>query len=204
MNILAIESASTVCGASIFLESKLVELDEIDEPRIHGKRLPVIIHNILNKHTVNIDQLDGIAISSGPGSYTGIRIGMSLDRGLAAAGEIPIIPVPTLFSMNTTIQQKGIYWLMLHSHKNFVYAQRYHSGEPDSEILFEEYQAEKHAPVYGYNLENFCENYESIPPSAKSVGELALQNYDKWVEVDINKVSPNYITNFNVGKVKRA
>ena len=204
MNILAIESASAVCGASIFLESKLVELDEIDEPRIHGKRLPVIIHNILNKHTVNIDQLDGIAISSGPGSYTGLRIGMSLVRGLAAAGEIPIIPVPTLFAMNTTIQQKGIYWLMLHSHKNFVYAQRYHSGEPDSEILFEEYQAEKHAPAYGYNLENLCEDYESIPPSAKPVGELALQNYDKWVEVDINKVSPNYITNFNVGKVKRA
>ena len=204
MNILAIESASTVCGASIFLESNLVELDEIDEPRILGKRLPVIIHNILNKHTVNIDQLDGIAISSGPGSYTGLRIGMSLARGLAATGEIPIIPVPTLFSMNTTIQQKGIYWLMLHSHKNLVYAQRYHSGEPDSEILFEEYQEEKHAPAYGYNLENLCEDYESIPPSAKPVGELALQNYDKWVEVDINKVSPNYITNFNVGKVKRA
>ena len=203
MNILAIESASTVCGASIFLESKLVELDEIDEPRIHGKRLPVIIHNILNKHTVNIDQLDGIAVSSGPGSYTGLRIGMSLARGLAAAGETPIIPVPTLFAMNTTIQQKGIYWLMLHSHKNFVYAQRYHSGEPDSEILFEEYQAEKYASVYGYNLENLCKDYESIPPSAKSVGELALQNYDKWMEVDINKVSPNYITNFNAGKVKR-
>ena len=201
MNILAIESASTVCGASIFLESKLVELDEIDEPRIHGKRLPVIIHNILNKHTVNIDQLDGIAISSGPGSYTGLRIGMSLARGLAAAGEIPIIPVPTLYAMNTTIQQKGIYWLMLHSHKNFIYAQRYHSGEPDSEILFEEYQAEKHAPVYGYNLENFCVEYESIPPSAKSVGKLALQNYNKWMEEDINQVSPRYITNFNISKV---
>ena len=51
MNILAIESASTICGVSIFLDSKLVELDEIDEPRIHGKRLPVIIHNILNNHS---------------------------------------------------------------------------------------------------------------------------------------------------------
>ena len=204
MNILAIESASTVCGAALFINSKLVELDEIDEPRIHGKRLPVIIYDILKHNSINIDHLDGIAISSGPGSYTGLRIGMNLARGLAASGAIPIIPVPTLFSMNTTIQKKGIYWLMLHSHKNLVYAQRYHSGEPDSEILFEEYQAEKHAPIFGYNLENFCEGYKSIPPSAKSVGELALQNYDKWVEVDINKVSPNYVTNFNVGKMKRA
>ena len=202
MNILAIESASTVCGAALFLNSKLVELDEIDEPRIHGKRLPVIIHDILNDHSINIDQLDGIAISSGPGSYTGLRIGMSLARGLAAAGTIPIIPVSTLFSMNAQIKDNGIYWLMLHSHKNLVYAQRYYSGEPDSEISFEEYQSEKHVSVYGYNLENLCDEYKSIPPSAHSIGELALQNYNKWVEIDINQVSPNYITNFNLGKVK--
>ncbi len=203
MNILAIESASTVCGASIFLENKLVELDEIDQPRIHGKRLPVIIHNILNKHTVNIDQLDGIAISSGPGSYTGLRIGMSLARGLAASGGIPIIPVPTLFTMNVQIKQKGKYWIMLHSHKDLVYAQRYHSGEPDSEIVLEEYNAEKHKLVYGYNLNYFCNDYKSIPPSVQSVGELALKNYDKWMEADLNNVSPNYTTNFNIGKVNR-
>ena len=201
MNILAIESASTVCGVALFLNSKLVELDEIDHPRIHGKRLPVIIHNILNNHSTSIDQLDGIAISSGPGSYTGLRIGMSISRGLAAAGKIPLIPVPTLFSMNFNIQKNGEYWLMLHSHKDLVYTQRYYSGIPNSEISFEGYQREKHIPVYGYNLENICEDYKSIPPSAKSVGELALQNYNQWVELDLNKVSPNYITNINLGKM---
>ena len=204
MNILAIESASTICGVAIFLKSKLVELDEIDQPRIHGNRLPVLIHDILNNHSITINQLDGIAISSGPGSYTGLRIGMSLARGLAASGGIPIIPVPTLFSMNVHIQKKGIYWIMLHSHKNLVYAQRYLSGEPYSEVVFVEYNADEHESVYGYNLENLCEDYKSIPPSAQSVGELALQNYDKWVEEDLNQVSLNYITHFNLGKVKKA
>ena len=203
MNLLAIESSSTICGAAIFLNSKLVELSEIDQPRIHGTRLPVIIHYILNNHSINIDQLDGIAISSGPGSYTGLRIGMSLARGLAASGGIPIIPVPTLFAMNVHIKQKGKYWLMLHSHKDLVYAQRYHSGEPDSEIVLEEYNAEKHELVYGYNLNFFCNDYKSIPPSVQSVGELALKNYDKWMEADLNNVSPNYTTNFNIGKVNR-
>ena len=169
MNILAIESSSTICGVALFLNNKLIELDEIDQPKIHGTRLPVIIHEILNNHSVNFDQLDGIAISSGPGSYTGLRIGMSLARGLAASGKIPIIPVPTLFSMNENIQQKGIYWLMLHSHKNFIYTQRYRSGEPDSEIELEKYQSVKHALIYGYNLENICDDYKSIPPSVKSV-----------------------------------
>ena len=195
MNILAIESASTVCGCALFINSDLIELDEIDQARIHGKRLPVIINDILNNHSVTIDQLDGIAISSGPGSYTGLRIGMSLARGLAAARVIPIIPVPTLFSMNAHIQQEGTYWLMLHSHKKFVYTQCYHSGEPKSEIIFEEYQSDKHSLIYGYNLDNLCENYHSIPPSAQSVGELALQNYDQWKETNQNNISPNYITN---------
>ena len=201
MNILAIESASTVCGCALFINNDLIELDEIDQARIHGKRLPVIINDILNNHSVKIDQLDGIAISSGPGSYTGLRIGMSLARGLAAAREIPIIPVPTLFSMNANIQQKGTYWLMLHSHKKFVYAQCYHSGEPESEIVFEEYQSDKHSLIYGYNLDHLCENYHSIPPSAQSVGELALQNYDQWMETNQNKISPNYITNYNLDKL---
>ena len=195
MNILSIESASTVCGTALFLNSELVKLDEIDEPKIHGKRLPVIIHRILNDYLVKIDQLDGIAISSGPGSYTGLRIGMSIARGLAASGEIPIIPVATLFSMNLHIQQKGLYWLMLHSHKDLVYTQSYHSGQPNSEINFEKYNSEKHKLIYGFNLKNICKNYKSISPSAKSVGELALKNYDKWLERDLNQVSPNYITN---------
>ena len=197
MNILAIESASTICGVALFLNNKLLELDEIDKPKIHGKRLPVIIHKILNNHSVNIDQLNGIAISSGPGSYTGLRIGISLARGLAAAGKIPIIPVPTLIAMNENIIQKGIYWLMLHSHKNLVYTQRYRSGQPDSKIELEEFQSAKHTLIYGYNLSNICEDYKSIPPSVESVGKLALQNFNKWMEKDINQVSPQYITNFN-------
>ena len=44
------------------------------------------------------------------------------------------------------------------------------------------FQFEKDALIYGYNLDNLCQNYKSIPPSAKSVGELALQNYDEWME----------------------
>ena len=78
--------------------------------------------------------MNAIAVSSGPGSYTGLRIGMSLAKGLAAAGEIPIIPVPTLEVMNSQITQNGSYWLLLHSHKNMVFSQRFNSGNIDSKI----------------------------------------------------------------------
>ena len=80
MNILAIESASTICGTALFLNSTLVEIDEITQPRIHGEHLPVIVSKILSNHSVEVADLNGIAVSAGPGSYTGLRIGMSLAK----------------------------------------------------------------------------------------------------------------------------
>ena len=202
MNILAIESASTVCGTALFLNSKLVELDEITQPRIHGERLPVIVSNILSNHSVEVADLTGIAVSAGPGSYTGLRIGMSLAKGLAAATGIPIISVPTLEVMNAGIARQGLYWVLLHSHKSVVFAQRFCSGKPDSEIKCELFSSEKYLQRFGFNLDTVCDfsEYESTPPSAKFVGELALQFYDIWVESDLNQITPNYVTNFNLGK----
>ena len=202
MNILAIESASTVCGTALFLNSKLVEIDEITQPRIHGERLPVIVNRILANHSMEVSELNAIAVSAGPGSYTGLRIGMSLAKGLAAAVDIPIISVPTLEVMNAGISRKGLYWVLLHSHKNVVFAQRFCSGKPDSEIECELFSAEKYLQRFGFNLDTVCDSseYESTPPSAKFVGELALQFYDIWVESDLNQITPNYVTNFNLGK----
>ena len=203
MNILAIESASTVCGTALFLNSKLVEIDEITQPRIHGERLPVIVNRILSNHSMEVSELNAIAVSEGPGSYTGLRIGMSLAKGLAAAVNIPIISVPTLEVMNAGISREGVYWILLHSHKNVVFAQRYCSGKPDSEIECELFSAEKYLQRFGFNLDTVCDSskYESTPPSAKFVGELALQFYDKWAESDLNLITPNYVTNFNLGKI---
>ena len=198
MNILAIESSSTICGVALFLNSQLKELDEINQPRIHGQRLPVIINNVLTNQAININKLDGIAISSGPGSYTGLRIGMNLARGLAAVGTIPIIPVPTLSAMNIYIKKKGIYWIMLHSHKNQFYVQRFNSGEPDSEITIETFQPQEHKHIYGFNLGEYYDSYIVTPPSAKAVGILAIQNFHSWIEHDIDKISPNYVKNYNL------
>ena len=203
MNILAIESASTVCGTALFLEDKMVEMDEITKPRIHGEHLPVIVEKILSNHLIDLADLDGIALSEGPGSYTGLRIGMSLAKGLAAPGRIPIISVPTLQVMNRGISREGVYWVLLHSHKNVVFSQRFSSGEPDSHIECEVFDVEKYVHPYGFNLDSICSpsNYECSPPSSAYVGELAIKFYDKWVESNLSKITPNYVTNYNLGNV---
>ena len=203
MNILAIESASTVCGTALFLENKIVEMNEITKPRIHGERLPAIVDNILSNHSVVIADLDGIAVSSGPGSYTGLRIGMSLAKGLAVSDGLPIIPVPTLQVINRGISREGIYWVLLHSHKNVVFAQRFVSGESNSEIECEIFNAERYIHPYGFNLDTLCKSsdYEYSPPSSTYVGELAIRYFEKWAQSDLNQITPNYVTNFNLGNV---
>ena len=203
MNILAIESASTVCGAALFCDNKMVEIDEITKPRIHGERLPVIIDNILKRFKVRVADLDGIAVSEGPGSYTGLRIGMSLAKGLAVSEGVPIIPVPTLEVMNKGISREGVYWVLLHSHKDVVFAQHYDSGSPDSQIECEMYNAKRYIHPVGFNLDAVCksEEYELAPPSSKYVGELALQYFHKWAESNLNIITPNYVTNFNLGNM---
>ena len=205
MNILAIESSSTVCGTALFLEDKIVEMNEITKPRIHGERLPDIVNNILSNHSVVVADLDGIAVSSGPGSYTGLRIGMSLAKGLAVSDGLPIIPVPTLQVINRGISVEGKYWVLLHSHKNVVFAQRFASGVPNSQIECKIFNVKKYIHPYGFNLNTICNpsDYECSPPSSEYVGELAIQFYDKWMVSDLNQVTPNYVTNFNLGNVSK-
>ena len=203
MNILSIESASTVCGTSLFRDDKMVDIDEITKPRIHGERLPIIINNILKNNKIKVADLDGIAISEGPGSYTGLRIGMSLAKGLAVSEKVPIIPVPTLEVMNREISREGVYWILLHSHKDVVFAQRFNSGSPDSQIECKVCNAERYIYPVGFNLDIVCKptEYEPAPPSSKYVGELAIQYFDKWAQSNLNTITPNYVTNYNLRNI---
>ena len=123
MNILAIESASTICGVALFLENKLIEIDEVNKSRVHGERIPTIVNKLIKKYDFSLSNLDGIAVSSGPGSYTGLRIGMSFAKGLALAAGVPIIPIPTMEVINHNINDKGSYYILLYSHKNLVFQQ---------------------------------------------------------------------------------
>ena len=195
MNLLAIESASTICGVALFINNKIKDIIEQEAPRSHGEKMPIMINDILIKNSIETKDLNGIAISIGPGSYTGLRIGINLARGLARSVNLPLIPVCTLNSMQYKINCKGKYWVLLHSHKNIVFSQRFLSEKSDSEIKCEPFSPQKHFPIFGFNLNSVCDKYISTPPSAKHVGELAIKNFTIWKEGKIDTVIPNYISN---------
>ena len=93
--ILSIETSGEVCGASVFFDmNKFFEIN-INEKNVHSEKIFEVIKSVLNLSGIKLNEVGAIAVSSGPGSFTGLRIGMSAAKGLAFGSHNPIIPVPT-------------------------------------------------------------------------------------------------------------
>ena len=96
MNILLIETATSVCSVALTEGDRIVDRRESREPNAHSMQLPLFVKELLAQRTP-----DAVCVSAGPGSYTGLRIGVSTAKGICYALDIPLLSVPTLLSMAT-------------------------------------------------------------------------------------------------------
>ena len=97
--ILNIETSTTVCSIAIGIDGTCVSLNEVNEGYSHAEQIELLIEKSLKEAKVNIKELDAISVSKGPGSYTGLRIGVSIAKGLCFGLNIPLISIPTLEAM---------------------------------------------------------------------------------------------------------
>jgi tRNA threonylcarbamoyladenosine biosynthesis protein TsaB len=97
--ILCIETATVVCSVALCDRSGLVKLKESGETKSHASMLTVYIIDILKEAGITAGELEAVAVSKGPGSYTGLRIGVSASKGIAYGASIPLIGVDTTLSM---------------------------------------------------------------------------------------------------------
>lgn len=97
--ILCLETATHVCSVALCSKSGVVASMEDAGGRSHASLLTVFIDKILREHNLKTSDLDAVAVSKGPGSYTGLRIGVSAAKGIAYASSIPLIGVDTTLSM---------------------------------------------------------------------------------------------------------
>ena len=95
MNVLAIETATNVCAAAVVTEADSFE-EKTDEQFVHAERILGMVDGVIQKSGLTKPEIDGIAVSIGPGSFTGLRIGLSTAKGIAYAWNRPIIGVSTL------------------------------------------------------------------------------------------------------------
>jgi tRNA threonylcarbamoyladenosine biosynthesis protein TsaB len=97
--ILSIETATNVCSVALSRNGQLISLRESSVKNAHSSVLTTFIEECLRSAGVESSEIDAVAVSEGPGSYTGLRIGVATAKGLCYALEKPLISVPTLKSM---------------------------------------------------------------------------------------------------------
>jgi tRNA threonylcarbamoyladenosine biosynthesis protein TsaB len=107
VRILAIETATLVCGAAILVDGEIVAEESVEERKIHAERLLDLIDRALRRSGSAIGGIDAVAVSIGPGSFTGLRIGVSAAKGLSFATGRPILAVPTLEALARRVAEEG-------------------------------------------------------------------------------------------------
>lgn len=101
MKLLAIETSTEACSAALYLDDEIHESFEL-APREHTKRILPMIDKLMAAAQLKPQQLDGIAFSCGPGSFTGVRIATGITHGIALGADLPVVPVSTLAAIAQT------------------------------------------------------------------------------------------------------
>ena len=176
------------------------------------KKLPGFYNELVNLTSLKLSEIDAIAVSIGPGSFTGLRIGLSYAKGLAYSHNLSIIPVPTMNSLVYGSNIVNSLNVMLHSHGNKYFHQQFksiNSFDKNIEVLelntINELDDELgYNQIIHYGCDKLFHKINSdifeVIPSAKWIGELAHQNYSKWIVNNPYKLVPNYVSPFRAEK----
>lgn len=222
--ILNLETATTNCSVSVSKDNKILCLKENNAADYsHSEQLHLFIKEALQEASLSFSDLDAIAISKGPGSYTGLRIGVSSAKGLCFSLDLPLISIPTLESMahQVNLNAGEVVIPVLDARRMEVYScvfdHRYQEiRETRAEIIdensFGDYSSFSKVHVVGSGAEkckliiqapNFIFD-TSVVPSAKEMASLA---YHKFLHKDFENVAyfePYYLKDFVLQTKKKS
>ena len=213
--ILNIETATTNCSVSLAKEGTVIGLKEDNNLSYsHAERLHVYIDEVLKTANVSKNQLSAIAISKGPGSYTGLRIGVSAAKGLCYALSLPLISIPTLEALAHQVENpNGVVVAMLDARRLEVYSAIYDSNfqetrTTEAEIITSESYREllessavyfigngvaKTKALITHQNAHFIENKL---PSAQQMCALSFDKFKSNTFEDVAYFEPFYLKDF--------
>jgi tRNA threonylcarbamoyladenosine biosynthesis protein TsaB len=213
--ILNIETATTNCSVSISKDGKTVFLKEDNNKNYsHAESLHLFIDAVLKESNTTLADIDAIAVSKGPGSYTGLRIGVSAAKGLCFALNKPLISVPTLQALAHQVKvENGFVVSMLDARRMEVYSSIFDSHynqirDTEAEILdensFNEYLEKGKVYFIGNGVEKTKDilahpNAVFIEDKLPSANEMGLLAYNKYKISDFEDVAyfePYYLKDF--------
>ena len=216
--ILNIETATKNCSVSIAANGKTLVCKEISELGYsHAEKLHLFIQDVIQEAAISFSQLSAIAVSQGPGSYTGLRIGVSAAKGLSYALQIPLIAVDTLLALaHQVLKKDGLIVPMIDARRMEVYSAIFDFNkqkirEVQAEIISEESFAVISDKIYFIGDSN--EKVQSVLtksnfvfldaiqyPSAKEMSSISYQKYLEKDFVDVAYFEPYYLKDFLFAK----
>lgn len=221
--ILNIETATKNCSVCLSEDDKILALSEFNEGQFsHAEKLHTFILDVLEISGREMQDIDAIAVSKGPGSYTGLRIGVSAAKGLCFSLDKPLISIPTLTSLANTISvgKNEIIVSLLDARRMEVYSSIYDSNHQEirnteaqiiDENSFESYLennkvhflgdgAEKCKEIIKHKNAIFLNDYF---PSSKEMANLSFEKYTNHDFEDVVYFEPYYLKDFVAGKPKK-
>ena len=220
--ILALDTSTKNCSVALFNGNKIIAFKEKNsDGYTHAEKLTLFIHEVIKLANLSLKEIKAIAISRGPGSYTGLRIGTSTAKGLCYALGIPLISISTLKSMAFGMakdQATNIYCPMIDARRMEVFSAVYdfenneirkiqadvvdkntYANFLNNEVLFFGDGALKCKEIINHKNAKFL---EGVYPSAKDLGELAHTKFMNKDFEDIAYFEPFYLKDFVAGKKK--
>lgn len=216
--ILNIETATKNCSVAIAHDGVTIICKEIAEQGYsHAEKLHLFIEEVISDAAISFSDLKAIAVSQGPGSYTGLRIGVSAAKGLSYALQIPLIAVDTLESLAMQVVAKdGFIIPMIDARRMEVYSAIFNSNkekirEVQAQIINEDSFADISEKVYfigdsnekvklSLTKSNFVFLDNLVYPSANEMSEISFKKYIEKDFVDIAYFEPYYLKDFMFAK----
>ncbi|MBQ2958502.1 MAG: tRNA (adenosine(37)-N6)-threonylcarbamoyltransferase complex dimerization subunit type 1 TsaB [Alistipes sp.] len=224
--ILSIETGTDICSVALANDGELMALRESDEGRDHAKKVALFVDELLRETGVQPSDLDAIAVGKGPGSYTGLRIGVSFAKGMCYALDIPLIAIGSLDALTEVAREDydaGILdieeeeWAkaklcpLVDARRMEVYAEVFDNegkaltdvaAEVVTEDSFKEWRKDKFV-IFGNGAKKCTELlsdaiFVDIAPSARGIVRLAEESFKAQKFEDLAYFEPFYLKEFLV------
>jgi tRNA threonylcarbamoyladenosine biosynthesis protein TsaB len=215
--LLALETSTTICSVALFKDDQLLGISELQIEKSHSSHITVLIEQLLQNCKVAYSQLSAVALSGGPGSYTGLRIGSSTAKGLCFSLDIPLIAISTLKALtvsaieHTPPTANYLFCPMLDARRMEVYAALFNNKLEEimsvrpvilEETSFQEYLNENQILFLGSGAAKLkpliptktsALFLDSVLPSARTMGKLALNKFNNNIFEDVAYYEPFYL-----------